>query len=212
MQQQIAQVRPLPQIMTQHLVDHAWQLHDVNVDHAALTEVMDNEEKAAQQKGTVVKEEQQLTGANIVDHGQGTLSSRIRQLAHDCTDVTLQGEFRALAEAHPTYPKIREEVTAAFVVGGQQRNQMFDYLESLGCTVAFDKANGKVSLGLNKGLLNKGFIEHSRLVDLRNKNGIDAVNGQFHNLFQEKEPVRHEPTAVEYKTFYLTLDVSKASG
>ena len=149
----------LPAIVTRHLADSEADFLDLS----DLELVMDQEEQS--NKGIIVKQDT-LSGANIVDHGKGTLSSRICQIAHDCLHVDLQVEFREMAMSHPAIDKVFDEIRQEFEEG--RMIQIMDRLEEIGCEVYYDKQQKRLTLGLNKKNLFKHFNEHSRVIDLRN--------------------------------------------
>lgn len=185
----------LPAIVTKYLADS----NDDFIDLSDLERVMDQEEKS--NKGIVVKQDT-LSGANIVDHGKGTLSSRICQIAHDCLHVDLQAEFREMAMSHPAIGKVFDEIRQEFEEG--RMIQIMDRLEAIGCEVYYDKQQMKLTLGLNKKNLFKHFNEHSRVIDLRNRQGISIVNGI--NPMYDKEP-KHQVPELVTKSYYLVIDL-----
>lgn len=185
----------LPAIVTRHLADSEADFLDLS----DLELVMDQEEQS--NKGIIVKQDT-LSGANIVDHGKGTLSSRICQIAHDCLHVDLQAEFREMAMSHPAIGKVFDEIRQEFEEG--QMIQIMDRLEAIGCEVYYDKQQMKLTLGLNKKNLFKHFNEHSRVIDLRNRQGISIVNGI--NPMYDKEP-KHQVPELVTKSYYLVIDL-----
>lgn len=185
----------LPAIVTRHLADSEADFLDLS----DLELVMDQEEQS--NKGIIVKQDT-LSGANIVDHGKGTLSSRICQIAHDCLHVDLQAEFREMAMSHPAIDKVFDEIRQEFEEG--RMIQIMDRLEAIGCEVYYDKQQMKLTLGLNKKNLFKHFNEHSRVIDLRNHQSISLVNGI--NPMYDKEP-KHQVPEVVAKSYYLVIDL-----
>ena len=185
----------LPAIVTRHLADSEADFLDLS----DLERIMDQEEKS--NKGIIVKQDT-LSGANIVDHGKGTLSSRICQIAHDCLHVDLQAEFREMAMSHPAIGKVFDEIRQEFEEG--RMIQIMDRLEAIGCEVYYDKQQMKLTLGLNKKNLFKHFNEHSRVIDLRNRQGISIVNGI--NPMYDKEP-KHQVPELVTKSYYLIIDL-----
>lgn len=185
----------LPAIVTRHLADSEADFLDLS----DLERVMDQEEQS--NKGIIVKQDT-LSGANIIDHGKGTLSSRICQIAHDCLHVDLQAEFREMAMSHPAIGKVCDEIRQEFEEG--RMIQIMDRLEAIGCEVYYDKQNKKLTLGLNKKNLFKHFNEHSRIIDLRNRQSISLVNG--FNPTYDKEPKHQVPDLVT-KSYYLVINL-----
>lgn len=185
----------LPAIVTRHLADSEADFLDLS----DLELVMDQEEQS--NKGIIVKQDT-LSGANIVDHGKGTLSSRICQIAHDCLHVDLQAEFREMAMSHPAIDKVFDEIRQEFEEG--RMIQIMDRLEAIGCEVYYDKQQMKLTLGLNKKNLFRHFNEHSRVIDLRNHQSISLVNGI--NPMYDKEPKHQVPDLVT-KSYYLVIDL-----
>jgi len=186
----------LPAIVTRHLADSEADFLDLS----DLELVMDQEEQS--NKGITVKQERTLSGANITDHGKGTLSSRICQIAHDCLHVDLQTEFREMAMSHPAFVKICDEIRQEIEEG--RMIQIMDRLEAIGCEVFYDRKEKKLTLGLNKKNLFKHFNEHSRVIDLRNRQGISIVNGV--NPMYDKEP-KHQVPELVTKSYYLIIDL-----
>lgn len=185
----------LPAIVTRHLADSEADFLDLS----DLERVMDQEEQS--KKGIIVKQDT-LSSANIIDHGKGTLSSRICQIAHDCLHVDLQTEFREMAMSHPAIDKVCDEIRQEFEEG--RMIQIMDRLEAIGCEVYYDKQQKKLTLGLNKSKLFKHFNEHSRVIDLRNRQSISLLNGI--NPMCDKEPKHQVPDLVT-KSYYLVIDL-----
>lgn len=185
----------LPAIVTRHLADSEADFLDLS----DLERVMDQEEQS--NKGIIVKQDT-LSDANIIDHGKGTLSSRICQIAHDCLHVDLQTEFREMAMSHPAIDKVCDEIRQEFEEG--RMIQIMDRLEAIGCEVYYDKQQKKLTLGLNKSKLFKHFNEHSRVIDLRNRQSISLLNGI--NPMCDKEPKHQVPDLVT-KSYYLVIDL-----
>ncbi len=185
----------LPAIVTRHLADSEADFLDLS----DLERVMDQEEQS--NKGIIVKQDT-LSDANIIDHGKGTLSSRICQIAHDCLHVDLQTEFREMAMSHPAIDKVCDEIRQEFEEG--RMIQIMDRLEAIGCEVYYDKQQKKLTLGLNKSKLFKHFNEHSRVIDLRNRQSISLLNGI--NPVYDKEPKHQVPDLVT-KSYYLVIDL-----
>lgn len=185
----------LPAIVTRHLADSEADFLDLS----DLELVMDQEEQS--NKGIIVKQDTP-SGANIVDHGKGTLSSRICQIAHDCLHVDIQAEFREMAMSHPAIDKVFDEIRQEFEEG--RMIQIMDRLEAIGCEVYYDKQQMKLTLGLNKKNLFKHFNEHSRVIDLRNHQSISLVNGI--NPMYDKEP-KHQVPELVTKSYYLVIDL-----
>lgn len=186
----------LPAIVTRHLADSEADFLDLS----DLETIMEQEEQG--KKGMIVKQERTLSGANIVDHGRGTLSSRICQIAHDCLHHDLQSEFRKMAMSHPAFEKICEEIRSEVENGFI--GSLLDRLEGIGCEVFYDRKEKKLTIGLNKSKLFKHFNEHSRVIDLRNKDGINAVNGV--NPFIESVP-KHQVPELVTRSYYLVIDL-----
>ena len=186
----------LPAIITKHLADS----EDDFLDLSDLERVMDQEEQ--RKKGIIVKHERTLSGAKIIDHGKGTLSSRICQIAHDCLHGDIQAEFREMAMSHPAIYKVCDEIRQEFEEG--RIVHLMDRLEEIGCEVYYDKQQKKLTLGLNKSKLFKHFNEHSRVIDLRNHQSISLVNGI--NPIYDKEP-KHQVPEMMTKSYYLVIDL-----
>lgn len=187
----------LPAIVTKYLADSEADFLDLS----DLERVMDQEEQS--NKGIIVKHERTLSGANIIDYGKGTLSSRICQIAHDCLHVDLQTEFRKMAMRHPAIGKVCDEIRQEFEEG--RMIQIMDRLEGIGCEVYYDKQEKKLTLGLNKSKLFKHFNEHSRVIDLRNRQNISLVNG-INPMCDVGEPKHQVPDLVT-KSYYLIIDL-----
>ena len=185
----------LPAIVTKYLADS----NDDFIDLSDLEKVMDQEE---QSKKEIIVKQDTLSGANIIDHGKGTLSSRICQIAHDCLHVDIQAEFREMAMSHPAIDKVCDEIRQEFEEG--RIVHLMDRLEEIGCEVYYDKQQKKLTLGLNKSKLFKHFNEHSRVIDLRNRQNISLVNGI--NPTYDKEPKHQVPDLVN-KSYYLVIDL-----
>ncbi|MNY24531.1 hypothetical protein D3C86_1582520 [compost metagenome] len=132
---------------------------------------------------------------------EGTLSSRIYQIAHEYIDGGLQSDFRAVVAEHPAYAKIYEEVKANFDAGDLLA--VIERLEAIGCEVAYDRSTFQLSIGLSKNRLFKSFNEHSRVVDIRNRANICHLNGV--NMFTAGKEPKHEMPALDSKIYYLVM-------
>lgn len=135
----------------------------------------------------------------------GTLTSRIFALADDTEGCATQAEWREKIKQHPAYSRVFEEIFHAHC--HNNLTQIFDRLEGVGCEVYFNKATAELTLGLNLKKMRKGFGEHIKLKDIRNKKALNMVNDIGHLSLALKEP-EAEVAEMITPTFFLTLQLS----
>jgi hypothetical protein len=184
------------------LATNVADLFQVDIDDKELERVM-NEDNSILACRVVTVASNPITPSKPV---VGTLTSRVRTLASDTEECTLQCEFRAKMYEHPAYPLIVEEIRKAHAAG--ELFTVFDTLEEIGVVAAYDKCEGKVSIGLNASKMNRGVREHKPMFASRNQRSIDFVNGVsgMLDLPKPKEEL-HFPVGGMTPTFYITFDV-----
>lgn len=137
---------------------------------------------------------------------QGSLSSRIRCIAHELEEGMGQADWRLRAVSHPAYALIEDELKAAYANG--DLDAKMDTLESIGCIVTYERVSTKLTIGLSAEGVTRGFTEHSKLVDLRNKHLLDTINNVSPlDRFKEESVPTEIPRLST--TYYLTITLSE---